>query len=197
MGLEGPDQPDLVEPQPQRLGGMAVEAKIVERLAEVEIGLSGGADAEARARRIEDHPVHRIGAGESRHRRHLRAVKARLLRQRRVRPADAQAARRQREIAGQGDRHAMRIGFDRGRAFDGFGDRLHADPAAGVTRQREAEQTEIEIVLHAGRVKERHHRGAKDVFALMGIGGGLRSHDRRRRSPARRHRARCRRHWHA
>ena len=110
------------------------------RLPQIEIGLAGGDDAEPRAGRVEHDPVEPVGAREGGDRRHLRPVQPPLLLQRRIGPADAEAARRHLEIGRQHDLDARGIDVDRGRTLDRLGDRLEADPAAGVARQREAQK---------------------------------------------------------
>jgi hypothetical protein len=99
--------------------------------------------------------------------RHLRAEQAPLRLQRWIRPADVQSARRHLEIGGQHRLHTRRIAVDGCGTLDGLGDRLEADPAAGETRQREAEQAEVEIILQRRRVDDRHHRSGKDLLALV------------------------------
>ena len=57
--------------------------------------------------------------------------------------------------------------------LDGLGDRLEADPAARVARQREAEEAEVEILLHVAGIEHRDHRGGEDLLALVRQGRGL------------------------
>jgi len=100
-------------------------------------------------------------------------MQAALLRHRRIRPAHPQPVRRQRKIIGRHDLHPRWIAVDRCRAFDGFGDCLEADPAAGVARQRKAEDAEIEIILQRCRIEDRHHRCGEYLFALVRQGRRL------------------------
>ena len=84
-GFERPGQADLVEPDAERRRVAHRRGRDRRAPGAVEIGLAGGDDAEARARRIEDDAVERVGARERRDRRHLRPVQPPLLLQRRDR----------------------------------------------------------------------------------------------------------------
>src|SRR5204862_377086 len=68
---------------------------------------------------------------------------------------------------------AIDVGDDRGRAFDGFRDRLEADPAAGEARQRKTENPKIEIILQRRRIDHRHQRRGEHLLALMRQRRGL------------------------
>ena len=127
--LQRPGQRDLVDAQSQRLRLGIGNAEIGQRLPEIEIGLAGRHDAEPRRPGIQHDAVEAVDARERRHRLHLRAVQPPLLLHRRVRPADGKPARRHFEIVGHDDLDAIGIADDRGRAFNGFGNRLEADPA--------------------------------------------------------------------
>ena len=152
LGLERPGQPDLVERDAERRARRVVDAELGQRLAQIEIGLAGGDDAEAR----------RLGGRSRCGRTALARAKAATAAifgpcsrrscssgvsgQRMLRPPGGIS-----KSAGRTTCDAVRIDVDRGRAFDRLGDRLEADPAAGKARQREAEQAEIEIFLHRRR----------------------------------------------
>ena len=55
-----------------------------------------------------------------------------------IRPADVEAAFRQREVGRRDDFQRQRVDVDRGRRFHGVGKRLHRDPAAGIAAHRPA-----------------------------------------------------------
>ena len=100
----------------------------------------------------------------------------RFLDQRRIGPADRQAARRHDEVL----RAARpRPGAGRCRPTAVLSTvsvtALKRDPAAGIARHRPAVDAEVEIVLHARRVQHRDHGGGEDVVGLVrqrrGLGG--------------------------
>ncbi len=68
---------------------------------------------------------------------------------------------------------ARGIAIDRRGTLDGFADRLEADPAAGIARQREAIDAEIEIVLEGRRIDDRHQCRRKHLLALVRQRRGL------------------------
>ncbi len=168
-GLERPGHADLVDADAEVAAGRLVQAEVFERLQHVEVALAGGDDAQARVRRIDRHAVDAVGARERLRGLHRVHVQAHFLVERRIRPADVEAARRDRElvVARQHDPQRERIDVHRRRGFHRFGDRLEADPTPRVTRHRPAEQAHLEDVLHAGRVQHRHQRG--DELALGAV----------------------------
>src|SRR6185437_1447873 len=89
--LERPAQADLVEADAETLRLGIVDAEIVERLADVEIGLAGRGDAEPRLGRVEDDAVEPVDSCEGEDGVHLRPVQPALLIERRVGPADVEA----------------------------------------------------------------------------------------------------------
>ncbi|MNZ37735.1 hypothetical protein D3C78_551920 [compost metagenome] len=91
--------------------------------------------------------------------------------QRRVRPADVEAALRQIEI-GNDRLHAVDVEIDDGRAFHSVGHRLERHPATGVARHGEAVQAIVEVFLHAGWCQHRHHHGLENVLGLVRQRGG-------------------------
>ncbi len=152
LRLQRPGQADLVDADAERCGVAVGDAELGQRLPHIEIGLAGRNDAEPRPRRIEHDAVEAVGAREGLRPPPLRAVQPPLLLEpvhRRIAASGCSgrpAASRNR--AGMDDRDALRIDVDRGRALDRLAGRLEADPAAGKARQREAEEAEIEILLH-------------------------------------------------
>jgi hypothetical protein len=173
LGLERPDQAELEHAQAEPGGEILIDAEVVERLAQIQIRLAGRDDAKARARAVEHAPIERVRAGERTHRLELEAVQPLLLGERRVRPADVQAARRRLEVVGHADRGARGIEFDRGRRVDRVVHALQADPAAAVAGQRKAEQPELEQLGDPRRVDHRDHRVEKRELALVRRGRGL------------------------
>ena len=90
-----------------------------------------------------------------------------------VRPADRQPVGRQREVVRDDDLDAVGIDRHRRRAFDGVGDALEADPAAGVAAHRPAVQAEVDDLLHRRRIQHRHHRRGELVIGLVRQRGRL------------------------
>ena len=62
--LERPDHADLVEPDADPGGLVVVDAQILQRLPDIEIGLAAGRDAEARPGAVDYYPVDPVGPGE-------------------------------------------------------------------------------------------------------------------------------------
>ena len=91
-----------------------------------------------------------------------------LLRKTGVGPADTRSIDGQLAILRQEDAYAVRIDHHGCRTLHGVGQRLEADPAAGVARHRPAVQPQVQVLLHAGRREHRHHRGGELVIALIG-----------------------------
>ncbi len=171
--LQRPGQRDFIDAQAQRLGIPIGNAEIGERLAQIEIGLAGGYDPKPRRLAVEHDAVELVGACEGANRRHFRTEQPPFLLERRIGPADVQSARRHLEIGRQYDLDPRRIAIDRGRALDRLADRLEADPAAGIARQRKAVDPEIEIVLQRRRVDDRDQRRGEHLLALMRQRRGL------------------------
>ena len=87
--------------------------------------------------------------------------------QRQVYPADPQPRLRSSVVFGQHDLHALRVDRNGARAVDRIGRALEADPAAGVAREREAVQAEIQVVLEMRRVQDRHPAVNEPLLALV------------------------------
>src|SRR5215469_6852244 len=120
-----------------------VDAQIVERLANIEIGFPGRNDAEARTRAVDHDPVEPVYASEGERGVKLVLMKPIFLIERLVRPADIEAVRRHFEVIWRRYLHPFRTDVDGGRTVDGLGNRLERDPAAGVAGHRPAVQAEI------------------------------------------------------
>ena len=181
------DDQDLLEPfgevadavALQRPGHALVDAEIVERLADVEIGLAAGDDAEAPPRAVDDDAVQAVGPGIGERGVELVAVQPELhlerlgRGQRRGRLADVEAALRHGEIGRDDDLDAVRVDQYGGRAVNGVGHHLEGDPAARIARHRPAMQAEIEEFLHAGGVQHRDAEVHEGVFGLVRRGRGF------------------------
>ncbi len=165
--FEWPGQRDLVDAKAEPLSVAFADPEVRERLAQVQIGFSGGDNAKARRLAVEHDAIELVGPRECRNRRHLRAVQPPLLFERRIGPSDAKATRRHFEIRWQHHLHARGIAVDRSGTFDGLGDRLEADPAAGEARKRKTIDPEIQIILQRCRVQDRHQCRGKHLLALV------------------------------
>ena len=173
VGLEGPHHAHLVEPDADLGGEGRVDAQVVEGLAHVEVALAGGDDAQPRLRRVDHHPVEPVGAAVGQRRVELVVEQALLLHQRRVGPAQVEAAVGHLEVVGFAHHHPHRVHVHRGRGLDGVGHRLEGHPAARPARQRPAMHAEVEVLLHPGRGQHRHHHRLEEVVGLVGQGGRL------------------------
>ena len=88
-----PGASDLVKPDAQLVAGDLVDAELVERLADVEIALAGGDDADLRiAAARGDGVVDLVGAQKGEHGVALEIVQPRFLGQDRIVEADVEAA---------------------------------------------------------------------------------------------------------
>ena len=168
LGLERPDEGHLVDGKAQPLGLLLVDAEIVERLADVEVGFADGDDAEAGVGAAHHQPVELVGPPVGERGRLLDGDDAPLLAQPIVGPADMHAVRRQDEICRGVDLDAVRIDMDRGRGIDRLAQYLEGDPQARVARHREGMQAEVEIFLHAGGMDHRDAGGHQRGLALVG-----------------------------
>jgi hypothetical protein len=173
LGLEGPGHGDLVEADAD-IGRLAlVDAQVLQRLTHVEKSLAGRDDPEPGVRAVDDDAVERVRAVEGERRVELVAVQAQFLLERRIGPADVQPAGRHGEVVRLHDRDALGVDVDRGRAVGRIRDDLHADPEAGVARQRPAVEAVVDQLLHVGRVQHRHAGRDQLVLALVRQGRGL------------------------
>ncbi len=105
LRVQRPDAAHLQHADARLRTGRIVQPQVVQRLAHVQIRLAGRHDAEVRVGRVQHHAVQLVGAHIGQRRVPLVVQQPRLLRQRRVRPADVQPARRQ-AVLGQHDPHA-------------------------------------------------------------------------------------------
>ena len=63
--------------------------------------------------------------------------------------------------------------IDLSRGLDRLGDHLHADPAAGIARHRNAEQAHLDHFMDAGGIEVGHQGGDEGVVRLVRDGGGF------------------------
>ena len=173
LALQGPGHADLVDGQADLGRQILVDAEIVERLADIEIGLAGGDDAEAAPGAVDDGAIELVRAGEGEGGVELVLVQPHFLIERRVGPADVEPARRHLEIGWRRNFEPVRIDGDGSGAVDRLGHRLEGDPASGIPAHRPAVEAEIEEFLHSGRIQHRNEGVHEGVFALMREGGGF------------------------
>ena len=167
------------------------------RLAHIEVGFARGDDAQPRPRAVEHDPVELVCARIGQRGIDAVVLHPPLLREAGVGPADAWAVRGQLAILRQDNSYAVRIDHHGGGALHGVGERLEADPAAGVARHRPAVQPQVQVLLHAGRRQHRDHRRGELVVALIGQARRAGAHGRRPPPPAPRRAWTCRHSWHA
>ncbi len=173
LRLERPHHAALEQANADLPAGLLVQSEVFQRLARVEICLAAGDDAEAGVRRIDRGVVELVGAAVGKRRIQLVVEQPRFHFERAVGPADVEPARRQHEVRRNHEVDALGIDHHRCRRFHHFGDRLHADPDAGIAAHREPVQAEVEVFLHRSRVQHRHHAGLEDVIGLVRQGRRL------------------------
>ncbi len=175
LRVERPHTADLHHANADARAGIVVQAQVGQRLPDIEIGLAGGHDAEARPRRIDDHAVQPVGAHIGQRRVPLVVQQPCLLRQRRIGPADIEPALGHREVLRQHDLDAVRIDVDGGARLDHVGDALHRHPQPRIAAHRPTVQAVVEVFLHGGRVQHRNAGGDQHVLGLVcdrrGLGG--------------------------
>ena len=172
-GLQRPHHRHLVQADAQARAGDFVQAQIVERLAGVVVGLAAGDQAQARARAVDHRVVQAVGADVGQRGVPLVVHQPGFLLQRRIGPADVQAARRHGIVFRQPDLHAVRIDFDGGRGFDHLLDGLQSGPQAREAAHGPGMQAQVEDLLHARGEEDRQAAGLEDVVALVGCGAAL------------------------
>ncbi|MNX69925.1 hypothetical protein D3C86_1011600 [compost metagenome] len=174
-GLQRPHHPHLEQAQPDAPARVFGQPQIGQRLARIQIGLARSHDAKAgiALRHLPEFAVQPVGADIGQRRVQLVVQQPGFLLQRRIGQPDVQAIRRQHEILGQQDPHALRVHVDRRRYLDDIGDALHADPHARVAAHRPPVQAVVQHFLDAGRKQRRNHAGLQDVVALVRQGRGL------------------------
>ncbi len=97
VGFERPDHADLVQTDADPRREFVIDAELVERLTDVEVGLAGGDDAEARGVvgivAVDQHAVELVGPAVRERRVQLVVEEPRFLLQRRIGPADVETVR--------------------------------------------------------------------------------------------------------
>ena len=150
--------PDLVEADAELVGLHLIDAELIEGLAHIEIALAAGDDADLGVGAAAgDDAVELVGAGEGQDGGALVVVQARFLVERLVAEADVEALGGHDEVVGNLDLDAVDAAVDGGGGLDVVLHAFDADPHAGEARQREAEDAEVEDLLHAGRIEHRDH----------------------------------------
>ena len=180
---ERPGAADLVKPDAELVAFDFVDAEFVEGLADVEIALAGGDDADLRVAPARgDDAVELVGAHESEHGVALVVVQAGFLRQDRIVEADIEAALRHAEIVRRDDIDALEAAVDRRRRLDRLVHGLERGPGAGEARHRPAVEAVVEHLLNARGVQDRDHDVDEVIFGLMrggrGFGGVVVAHQR-------------------
>ena len=170
--LQRPHHAHLVHAHADAAAGVLVQPQILQRLAQVVVGLAAGDDAQAVVRPFDDVVIQPVGADVGQRGIPLGVEQARLLLQRGIGPANMHAAGRHLEI-GDHHLHAPGVDLDAGAGFDHFLDRLHAGPDAGETAHGEGVDAEVEDFLHARREEHRKAAGLEDVVALVRGGAAL------------------------
>ena len=144
-----------------------VDAEILERLPDVEIGLAGGRDPEPRPVRIPHRAIEAVGAAERLHRFNLPLVQARLLLLGGIRPADPQPLGGDDRIVGDDDLEPLRIDLHRGGGLDGVVHALERGPAATVAREGDGVEPEVQDLLDPSRIEHRDRRIDHRVLAVV------------------------------
>ena len=170
LEIERPGATDLEEAHADAVGGRLVDTDVFQRLADVEIALADGDDAELRTGAAGiDHAVQPVGADEGGRRGALGLVQPLLLTEHIQFVADVEAAGRHVEF-GQDDRDPVQRGIDARRRFDVVLDAFDGAPQAGETRQREPVKAVVDDLLHAGGIEDRDHGIDEMVFRGVGVG---------------------------
>ena len=167
-GLQRPDHVDLVHAYAQLAAGVVVQAQVGQGLAHVVVGLSAGDQAEAVVGTVDHVVVEPVGAHIGQGRIPLVVHQPLLLLQRRIGPADVQAAGRHLEVLGQDDVHAVWLHRHAGRGLDHLLDGLHARPQAREAAHGKGMQAHVQDVLHIAGKEHRRAAGLEDVVALVG-----------------------------
>ena len=128
--LQRPHHIDLVQANAQLLAHRLVQPQIMQRLAGVVERLAAGDDAKAVAGRGNHVVIEFVGPDVGQRGIPFEVHEPRFLLQRRIRPADVQAAGRHHKVIGGDDPDAVGIDRHRTRRLDHFLNRLHARPHA-------------------------------------------------------------------
>ena len=172
-GLQGPDHVDLVQADAELAAGGIVQTQVDQRLARVVVGFAAGDDAKAVVRAFNDVVVELVGTHIGQRGVPLVVHQARLLLQRRIGPADVQAAWRHGKVFGQDDFYAVRVDRHTAGRLHHLLDRLHARPHAREPAHGKSVQAHVQDVLHIAREKHRRAAGLEDVVTLVRCGAAL------------------------
>src|SRR5665213_1155755 len=174
LAVDRPDATDLEQAQADIIAFHFVDAEFIERLADVEIGLAGGDDADLRiAPAGRDDLVELVGAHEGQHGVALEIVQAGFLTEDGILQADVETAFGHVEIGWGNEVDAVETGIDDAGRLDRLVHAFERGPGAGVARHRPAIERVVDDLLHAARLKDRHHHVDEMEFRLMRGGGGF------------------------
>ena len=163
-----PRASDLVKPDAELVAFDLVNAELVECLADVEIALAGGDNADLRIAAARGNGVvDLVGAQKCQHGVALVIVQPRFLGEDRIVEADVEAALRHDEIGRSNDVDPIEARVDRRRRLDRLMHGLQRHPGAGEARHRPAVEAVVENLLHAGGVQDRDHHVDEVVFGLV------------------------------
>ena len=166
-GLQRPHHRHLVHAQANAAAGVVVQAQVMQGLAQVVVGLAAGDQTQLRVVAVEHRVVETIGPDVGQRGVPLMVHQAGFLFQRRVRPADVQAARRHVEIFGQVDMHTVGVDrHDAGRLHHLL-DGLEPCPQAREATQGQPVQAQVQNLLHIAGKEHRQPAGFEDVVALV------------------------------
>ena len=167
IGVERPGHAELHEPDARLDDGVGrPEAQLGQALANLRVDLASARQHKSRLGTVGNHAVDAVGGGEA-GRQGLFRPQPRFLGQRRVCQSDAgvfDSWRRRVVPAVQPNHHG---------AVGDVGCHQQPGPAAGVARQRPAEQAEVEHILHVGRRQHWNAQVAQRELAGARQRGGL------------------------
>ena len=165
---------DLVEADAEIVAPDLVDAELVERLADVEIALADGDDADLRRPAARgDVLVELVGAHERQHGVALVVVQPRLLAEDGVAQADVEPALRHLEIVRDDNVDTLQAAIDHGGQFDRLVHALERHPGAAESRHRPAVEPVVDNLLHPRGIEDRDHHVDEVIFGLVGGGGGF------------------------
>ncbi len=167
LRIQGPDTADFYQPDTDLRTGGFIQPQVGQRLAGIKVSLAGGHDAEARARRIDDHAIEFVGARIGQCGIPLIVDQAGFLDQGRIGPAYVQAVGRQGEIVGNDNSGAIGIDIHRRGGFDDVGHAFHGDPQARIAAHGPTVQPVVQIFLDIGWIQDGYARRLQIVFGLM------------------------------
>lgn len=167
--FQRPGHGHLEDRQPERLSRILVKTQQIKRMHHIRPGLAGGYDADAAAidGKIVGGSVQPVGAHKCLGSRQLDPHQAFFLHQDGVGKPKMQPIIRQDEVRGPDQLQPVRADADGSRAFHGFGDALHPDPATGIAGHGQGGEAVVEIFLDIGGIKDRDACSDQRRFALV------------------------------